>query len=129
MPIREVASGLGFPEGPVVMSDGAVIVVEIESGDVTRVLPSGKKQRVSHVGGGPNGAAIGPDGALYVCNNGGFAWTTTQGVLLPGHQAEDYKSGSIQRVDIATRKVTVSGRGLLLSMPWPNPGLGLAFNA
>jgi gluconolactonase len=107
MAISEVTSGLKFPEGPVVMADGSVIVVEIQSGDITRVLPSGKKQRVAHVGGGPNGAAIGPDGALYICNNGGFAWSKVQGVLLPGHQAEDYKGGSIQRVDIATGKVDV----------------------
>jgi gluconolactonase len=103
--ITQVASGLKFPEGPVVMDDGSVIVVEIQSGDVTRVLPNGKKQLVAHVGGGPNGAAIGPDGALYICNNGGFSWSKVQGVLLPGHQAEDYKSGSIQRVEIATGKV------------------------
>ena len=107
MAISEVASGLKFPEGPVVMADGSVIVVEIQSGDITRVLPNGKKQKVAHVGGGPNGAAIGPDGALYICNNGGFAWSKVQGVLLPGHQAEDYKGGSIQRVDIATGKVDV----------------------
>jgi gluconolactonase len=80
-------------------------VVEIQSGDVTRVTPKGKKERVAHVGGGPNGAAIGPDGALYICNNGGFEWNTVQGVLLPGHQAKDYTTGSIQRVDISTGKV------------------------
>ena len=85
MAFKEVTSGLRFPEGPVVMADGSVIVVEIQSGDITRVLPDGKKQRVAHVGGGPNGAAIGPDGALYICNNGGFAWAEVQGVLLPGH--------------------------------------------
>jgi gluconolactonase len=41
------------------------------------------------VGGGPNGAAIGPDGALYVCNNGGM---TREGRI----------PGCIQRVDLAT---------------------------
>jgi gluconolactonase len=103
--ITQVASGLKFPEGPVVMEDGSVIVVEIQSGDVTRVKPNGKKQLVAHTGGGPNGAAIGPDGALYICNNGGFSWAKVQGVSLPGHQAEDYKGGSIQRVDLSNGRV------------------------
>jgi gluconolactonase len=105
MAITEVAKGLKFPEGPVVMEDGSVIVVEIQSGDVTRVKPNGKKQKIAHVGGGPNGAAIGPDGALYVCNNGGFSWSKVQGVMLPGHQAADYAGGSIQRVELDTGKV------------------------
>ncbi|HTO52333.1 MAG TPA: SMP-30/gluconolactonase/LRE family protein [Myxococcota bacterium] len=107
MAITQVTSGLKFPEGPVVMADGSVIVVEIQSGDVTRVLPNGKKQLVAHVGGGPNGAAIGPDGALYICNNGGFSWAKVQGVMLPGHQAADYTGGSIQRVDLSSGKVDV----------------------
>ncbi|MDE2464838.1 MAG: SMP-30/gluconolactonase/LRE family protein, partial [Alphaproteobacteria bacterium] len=70
MSIREVASGLKFPEGPVAMDDGSVIVVEIQAKKITRVKPDGKKQTIAVCEGGPNGAAIGPDGALYVCNNG-----------------------------------------------------------
>ncbi|TCM16610.1 gluconolactonase [Novosphingobium sp. PhB165] len=64
-----VAEGLVFPEGPVVMSDGSVIVVEIMAGRVTRCW-NGRTETVCETGGGPNGAAIGPDGALWVCNNG-----------------------------------------------------------
>lgn len=62
MKIREVASGLNFPEGPVAMADGSVLLVEIASGFLTRITRSGKVQRLVQVGGGPNGAALGPDG-------------------------------------------------------------------
>ena len=71
---KEIASGLAFPEGPIALADGSVILVEIAGGRLTRISPTGKKQVVAELGGGPNGAAIGPDGKCYVCNNGGFTW-------------------------------------------------------
>ena len=100
-----VASGLQFPEGPVALPDGSVLVVEIEAGRLTRVLPSGALQVVAELGGGPNGAALGPDGCCYVCNNGGFSWRTDKGFTRPTGPAADYQGGSIQRVDIQTGQV------------------------
>lgn len=101
-----VAEGLGFPEGPVAMADGSVLVVEIRHGRITRVHPDGRTEVVATPGGGPNGMAIGPDGALYVCNNGGFDWYEQDGILLPGNAAKDYTTGRIERIDIATGAVT-----------------------
>ena len=37
MEFKEIATGLKFPEGPVAMDDGSVIVVEIPIGRITRV--------------------------------------------------------------------------------------------
>ncbi|HEY4113586.1 MAG TPA: SMP-30/gluconolactonase/LRE family protein [Rhizomicrobium sp.] len=108
MTFREIASGLRFPEGPVAMDDGSIIIVEIAAGRITRVKPDGKTQTIAKPGGGPNGAAIGPDGALYVCNNGGsFTYTKRQGLMIPGHAPEDHKGGRIERVDIGSGKVEV----------------------
>ena len=103
MNIREVASGLAFPEGPVALDDGSIVLVEIARGTLTRVAPDGRVSVVAELGGGPNGAAIGPDGACYVCNNGGFRWhrDPVHG-LRPIGQAEDYSGGRIERVDLAT---------------------------
>ena len=102
---REVTRGLRFPEGPIAMADGSVLVVEIEGARLTRVLPDGTKQTVAELGGGPNGAAIGPDGACYVCNNGGFNWIPEpDGFLRPHGRADSYVKGGIQRVDLATGK-------------------------
>lgn len=118
MKIREIASGLAFPEGPVAMQDGSVILVEIARGTVSRVLLDGRVEVVATTGGGPNGAAIGPDGALYVCNNGGFLWRRhPEFGLMPAGQPEDYSGGRIERVDLATGRVErlydqVDGRGL-----------------
>src|SRR5947207_839904 len=108
MTIREIATGLKFPEGPVAMDDGSVIVVEIAAGRITRVKPDEKTQTVAKPGGGPNGLAVGTDGALYVCNNGGsFEFTKRQGLLIPGHAPPAHTGGRIERVDIASGKVEV----------------------
>ncbi len=94
-----VTEGLRFPEGPIAMPDGSVILVEIEAKQLTRVLPDGTKQAIAKTGGGPNGAAMGPDGKIYVCNNGGFEYQDENGFLTPAGIAKDYVGGSIQRVD------------------------------
>lgn len=101
-----VAEGLRFPEGPIAMADGSVLVVEIERQTLSRVLADGRIEVVAELGGGPNGAAIGPDGAAYVCNNGGFEWADVGGLLIPGHKPHDYVTGSIQRVDLKTGAVS-----------------------
>ncbi len=100
---REVTTGLRFPEGPVWMPDRTVILVEIEGRRLTRVHPDGRKETIATLGGGPNGAAIGPDGMVYVTNHGGSAWTedAVDG-LKPVGQPDDYVGGSVQRVDPKT---------------------------
>jgi gluconolactonase len=71
--VQVLAEGLAFPEGPVAMADGSVIFVEIYGGRVSRCDAQGIVSVVAEVGGGPNGAARGPDGAIYIANNGGRA--------------------------------------------------------
>src|SRR3546814_21083857 len=78
--LSTIATSLRFPEGPVAMPDGSVIVVEIAAGRITRVRPDGTKETVAEPGGGPNGLAIGPDGKRYCCNNGGFGWVEADGL-------------------------------------------------
>jgi gluconolactonase len=104
--VRTLTEELQFPEGPVVLPDGSVLVVEIRAGTLARVSADGELTRVAECGGGPNGAAIGPDGAVYVCNNGGFQWREVGGMVFPGEQPDDYTGGSIQRVDLASGGVT-----------------------
>ncbi len=104
--MHEIATGLLFPEGPIAMDDGSVLLVEIARGTLSRVQPDGTVEVVADCGGGPNGAAMGPDGAVYICNNGGFSWRHVDGMLLPGHQPDDYTGGSIQRVDLDSGKVS-----------------------
>ncbi len=106
--LRTVADGLMFPEGPIAMPDGSVLLVEIRRGVLTRVLPDGHAETVAETGGGPNGAALGPDGRVYICNNGGFEWLDEPGGLMrPNGQARDYSGGRIEAVDLGTGAVEV----------------------
>ncbi len=98
----QIASGLRFPEGPVAMPDGSVVLVEIERRTLSRVTPDGKIHVIARLGGGPNGAALGPGGKIYVTNNGGLKFVERPGKLFPVLQAEDYTGGSIQIVDPET---------------------------
>ena len=95
-----LATGLRFPEGPVAMDDGSVLLVEIERGTLSRVSPDGTVDVVADCGGGPNGAAIGPDGAVWITNNGGcFEFVDLGGMLVPGPVPSSWSGGCIQKVD------------------------------
>jgi gluconolactonase len=106
--ITEITSGLRFPEGPIAMPDGTVILVEMFGPRLVRVHPDGSTDTIADIPGGPNGAAIGPDGAVYLCNNGGrFTPVDLGGMLFPGaYDPNVYTGGKIQRVDLATGEVT-----------------------
>jgi gluconolactonase len=105
MRIREIASGLQFPEGPIAMDDGSILLVEIARGTLSRVTPDGKVTVACQMGGGPNGAAMGADGEVYVCNNGGFEFhTESNGTFRPVAQAINYAGGRLERVNLNTGK-------------------------
>jgi gluconolactonase len=105
--LTTVATGLKFPEGPIALDDGSVLLVEIARGTLSRVSPDGSVDVVAETGGGPNGAAMGPDGKCYICNNGGFEWVERRGRIYPGDQADDYQGGRIERVDLDSGDVEV----------------------
>lgn len=105
--LTEVASGLEFPEGPVAMPDGSVIVVEMFGPRLTRIRPDGTKETIAELPGGPNGAALGPGNRMFVCNNGGrFSRVHNDGLTFPGpFRRENYIGGRIQTVDLDTGEV------------------------
>jgi gluconolactonase len=82
--VRVLATGLAFPEGPLVLPDGDVAVVG--DGVVVRVGADGATSVLAVVGGGPNGLALEADGPILVANNGGIG------------KGEAKVPGSVQRV-------------------------------
>lgn len=105
--LTEIASGLRFPEGPIALSDGTIVLVEMFGPRLTRVFPDGSTETIAEIPGGPNGAAVGPDGAIYLCNNGGaFRPAELGDLLLPGgFDPAAHIGGRIQRVDLDTGSV------------------------
>lgn len=104
--LSPITGGLEFPEGPIAMADGSVILVEIAGGKLTRVSANGEKTCIAMLGGGPNGAAIGPDGACYVCNNGGLNFRLDPELgMRPAGISPTYDCGRIERVDLSTGEV------------------------
>jgi gluconolactonase len=83
-----LAKGLRFPEGPV-WRDGSVVFTEIAGGVVSKWEPDGGVSPVATTGGGPNGAAAGPEGSLYITQNGGMGPERVQ----PGIQRIDADGG------------------------------------
>src|SRR3954447_24398680 len=105
---EEITSGLQFPEGPVWMADGTVLVTELKGGRIQRVHPDGRKEVVAEPGGSPNGLAVGPDGALYVCNSGGWDFLEIGDFTIPESTLPaSHSGGRIERIDPATGDVTV----------------------
>ena len=97
-----LAEGLRFPEAPVALADGSILVGELAGSTIACIHPGGRISR-RHTGGSPNGLAVGPDGAVYLCNNGGADYRP--GHFLPRGPSHDYDGGSIQKVDPQTGKV------------------------
>src|SRR5262245_35997852 len=86
---------LEFPEGPVWLGPERVAFTEIR-GQRVSLWDHGRVARVAFTGGGANGATLGPDGALYVANNGGRS-LGHEGRWMP----PDPIPGRIQRVTLA----------------------------
>jgi gluconolactonase len=99
------AQDLRFPEGPIALADGSVLLVEMFRPSLSRVAHDGTVTVVAQIPGGPNGAAIGPDGRVYICNNGAaFAPVAHAdgGIDVEYSSLTRYCGGSIDIVDLHT---------------------------
>jgi sugar lactone lactonase YvrE len=94
LPIIHV-SGLGFAEGPVVLAEGGIAFVDLFDQKI-RIYRDGATWDLYVVEGSPNGMRLGPDGALYIANNGGLSPRAGSGPVL----IEPQITGRIQRLTL-----------------------------
>jgi gluconolactonase len=94
MQMRVVTDGLVFPEGPLELPGGDLLVTEMRAGLITRVRPDGTKSLFCEIGRGPNGLALGPGGDVFVAQNGGPVTEPT------------YRGGSLDRISADGAVVT-----------------------
>lgn len=87
--------GLGFPEGPVALPDGSIAFVDLLHQKI-RAWRQGVLREICTVQGSPNGMRLGPDGMLYVANNGGIAPVSMEKLQF----AEPQIPGCIQRIGL-----------------------------
>src|SRR5262249_12479590 len=80
---RVIAEGLGYPEGPVAMPDGSVVLTELSAQTLTKITPAGAREVLAVLGGSPNAAAHGPRGRMLVCNSGGFQYAHLSAMGAP----------------------------------------------
>lgn len=114
MELELVCDGLKFPEGPVAMADGSVILTEIRGPWLTRIRPDGSREILAETSPGPNGAAIGPDGAVWIAVNGGaLSYRDHDGLAIPGPTPASHRPGSIQRFDLASGTLETVYDGLI----------------
>jgi len=133
-----ITDKLAYPEGPVYMKDGSILLVELKSEQLTRVHQDGTVEVVAKIEGSPNGAAIGPDDCVYICNSGGFEWLpiplAKQTLWITGDIPSTYTGGSIDKINLQTgKKETLythcdTGRRLDMSnMKWQEQPLAPSF--
>ncbi len=72
-PVTTLVEGLGHPEGPDVLADGRIVMVETYTGKIVAWSPDLGLHDYAICGGGPNACVLGSDGAVYVTQNGGTA--------------------------------------------------------
>jgi len=115
------ASGLKFPEGPLLMADGSVMLSEVLGNRVVQIWPDGTMKTIAEPLGMPNGLAFGPDGYLYCANMGGLLKPEILGPISDTDARKlAYRGGSIQRIDISTgevKDVVTHSDGLPLPAP------------
>ena len=99
--VHLLADGLGFVEGPVALPNGDVLCVDLRNSCVWRLRDGEKPVKSITSPGSLNVAAIGPDGRLFVCNNGGLDWAVGTAINVPLGRSANYVGASIQAIDLA----------------------------
>lgn len=97
-PIETLATGLGHPEGPDILPDGRIVMVETYT---SRIIAWSRDQGIhqyADCGGGPNACMLGADGAVYITQNGGTVGAWKAAVMGPPSIQKAWPDGRVETV-------------------------------
>jgi sugar lactone lactonase YvrE len=108
-----VSEGYKLTEGPAVDSFGNIFFTDIPNNRIHKIAVDGKVSVFREDSGGANGTMFGPDGRLYVCQNGrrqivAYAADGTESVIAEGVNSNDLainRKGEIYFTEPPTKRV------------------------
>ena len=101
-PVETLGSGLGHPEGPDVLPDGRIVMVETYTSKIIAWSPERGIHDYAICGGGPNACMLGSDGAVYITQNGGTVGAWKADVMSVPSIQKAWPDG---RVEFAVKEV------------------------
>jgi gluconolactonase len=93
-----LAAGLGHPEGPDLLPDGRIVMVETYTGKIVAWSAERGLHDYAICDGGPNACTLGSDGALYVTQNGGTAGAWKAAVMGVPSIQRAWPDGRVEEV-------------------------------
>ena len=97
-PIVTLVDGLGHPEGPDVLPDGRIVMVETYTGKIVAWSRERGLHDYAICGGGPNACMLGSDGAVYITQNGGTAGAWKADVMGVPSIQKAWPDGRVEEV-------------------------------
>ena len=97
-PIDVLATGLGHPEGPDILPDGRVVMVETYTSKLIAWSEARGLHDYADCGGGPNACMLGSDGAVYITQNGGTVGAWRAAVMGRPSIQKAWPDGRIEEV-------------------------------
>lgn len=112
-----VAGNLGWPEGPTILPDGSVALVETYRGQITAVSPGGEARALARFDGAPNSCVAGSDGWLYVCQNGGTCGPWRAPVQVRPSVQRVRPGGAVETIAVGSGEFAFNGPNDLVFGP------------
>jgi gluconolactonase len=108
-----VSQGHKLTEGPAIDRDGAIFFTDIPNNRIHKIAIDGKVTVFKEDSGGANGTMFGPDGRLYVCQNGrkrivAYDSSGAESVIAEGVNSNDLvvnRKGEIYFTEPPTKRV------------------------
>jgi gluconolactonase len=105
--VTTLVEGLGHPEGPDILPDGRIVMVETYTGKLVAWSGELGLHDYAACGGGPNACVLGADGAVYVTQNGGTAGAWKAAVMSAPSIQRAWPDGSCETVAESVAGVAV----------------------